>query len=168
MQFGLKWVALMLAFSVFGFANAASLSDFNGNKRSISDFTGHGKWLIVMIWAHDCHVCNQEVGSYVKFHREHKDKDASLLGISLDGQVNKKLAEAFISRHKVNFPNLISEPGDVISMYRQLTGENRFGTPAYLIYLPEGDLVAQQVGAVPPNLIEAFLKQAAASKTPKQ
>lgn len=149
---------LLLGFALAGPVYAGGLSDFSGHSKEISDYTGNGKWRIVMIWASDCHVCNQEAHNYVKFQQEHKSKDAEMLGISMDGKEKLKAAEAFIKRHQLNFPNLIGEPVDVAMKYMQLTGAEWVGTPTFLIYGPEGKLLAKQEGAVPVDLIEKFIQ----------
>jgi peroxiredoxin len=138
---------------------AASLQDLNGQPKSISDYAGKGKWLVVMIWASDCHVCNKEAHAYVDFHFVHAEDNAQVLGISIDGQAKKAEALKFIERHKINFPNLIGEPEEVARLFSELTGTYFVGTPAFLIYDPTGNLRVQQVGAVPPELIENFIKQ---------
>lgn len=140
-------------------AQASTLQDFDGQPKSISDYTGNGKWLVVMIWASDCHICNKEAHAYVDFHFTHSDDNARILGITVDGQARKAEALKFIERHKVNFPSLIGEPADVARLFSELTGTYFAGTPAFLFYDPEGNLRAQQVGAVPPELIENFIKQ---------
>ncbi len=140
-------------------AQANALQDFNGKPGAISDYSGKGKWLVVMIWASDCRVCNKEVHAYVDFHFVHSDEDAQVLGISIDGQARKTEAEKFLQRHKINFPNLIGEPAEVAGLFTQLTGAYFAGTPAFLFYDPRGELRAQQLGAVPTELIEEFIKQ---------
>ncbi len=142
------------------------LEDFQGSVRRLEEFTGTGKWLIVMIWASDCHICNTEVPEYMAFHDSHKDKDASVLGISMDGKSRLEQAKQFIDNHLVNFPSLIGEPAAVTELYRQLTGSFLAGTPAFLVYAPSGELAAKQIGAVPVQLIEEFIQAntAAANK----
>jgi peroxiredoxin len=142
-------------------AHAGGLQDLNGNPKAISDYSGKGKWLVVMIWASDCHVCNQEAHAYVDFHFAHSDEDAQVLGITVDGQARKAEAQKFIERHKINFPNLIGEPAAVANLFSQLTGTYFVGTPTFLFYDPKGELRAQQVGAVPTELIEDFIRQQA-------
>ncbi len=143
-----------------------ALSTFDGKPADVTDYTGGGKWLVVMIWASDCHVCNQEASQYVDFQFVHHDDDASVLGISIDGQAKKAEAEKFIARHDVNFPNLIGEPGEVAEWFARITGSAFVGTPTFLFYNPAGKLVAKQVGAVPTEMIEAFMQQQASAKTP--
>jgi peroxiredoxin len=157
-------VLVMLTAAQASFA-ASDLYELNGKPGSIENYTGKGKWLVVMFWASDCHVCNVEAHQYVDFHFAHADDNASVLGVSLDGLNNKVAAEGFIKKHKVNFPNLIGEPEDVANMFTRLTGVLWRGTPTFLIYSPSGKLLVQQVGAVPTEMIEEFISSQAQAAT---
>lgn len=137
-------------------------TDFAGKASSIESYAGNGKWLVVMIWAHDCHVCNMEAESYAQFHTDHKDKDATVLGVSIDGEANKADAQAFITRHDLPFPNIIGEPEPSMLYYMMLTQSQFRGTPSIMVYDPAGELVAAQAGAVPPDVIEGFIAKQAA------
>ena len=156
------FILLIAATSLLpAWANASEMvvQDFSGAYKSLSDYTGKGKWTIVMLWASDCQVCNKEVHNYVAFHTKHKDTDATVLGVSLDGNAKKKDAQEFLDRHKVNFPSLIGEPVFVANGFLDITGEEFRGTPTFLIYGPDGQIQAQQAGAVPTDLIESFIAQ---------
>lgn len=142
-----------------GVGPTIELRDFQGNRQRLVEYTGQGKWLIVMIWAYDCHVCNVEAAGYVAFHNQHKNRDATILGISMDGWERKEDALAFIERHQVDFPNLIGSPEDVSTLYQQLSGGFLAGTPAFLVFSPSGELQAAQVGAVPPEVFSKFITQ---------
>lgn len=147
-----------ISFAHGGAEGDSTLMDFDGHPRSVKEYQEPGKWLVVMLWASDCHVCNQEAHSYSLFHDQHKESDAAVLGISMDGITGNVEASAFIERHRVSFPNLIGEFEEIAQMFARLTGESWIGTPTFLIYNPTGELVAQQVGAVPVALIENFMK----------
>jgi peroxiredoxin len=138
-------------------ADDAIFTDFADQPRSIESYAGGGKWLVVMIWASDCSVCNREMGQYVQFYQAHKDKDATVLGISIDGQAKKAAAQAFIERHALPFPNLLAEPEAAVLYYVMHTQASFGGTPSFLIYAPDGQLTAAQAGAVPPQLIADFI-----------
>lgn len=135
------------------------LTDFKNNPKTIKDFTGNGKWLLVMFWASDCHICNKEAHQYVDFHFTHSDKDATVLGISIDGQERFKEAEKFIKRHNIDFPNLIGEPEVVTAIYSKYSNSRWVGTPSFLLFNPQGEVLAAQVGAVPPEVIEDFIEK---------
>jgi thiol-disulfide isomerase/thioredoxin len=151
---------LLLAALVFSSAvQAGPFKDLNGNSMGLENYTGKGKWTIVMFWASDCHVCNDEVQQYSNFHDRHQQKDAMVLGITLDGDAKKQDAMDFISRNSVTFPSLIGEAIDVTSLYSELTGRPWIGTPTFLVFDPKGELSAQQVGAVPAEIIENYISQ---------
>lgn len=154
-QFAAVCLLSLMAFSVM----ANGLQEFNGKADSLDSHTGKGKWTVVMIWASDCHVCNEEARQYEKFHQLHQNKDATVLGITLDGMANKQAAESFIKRHKVSFPNLIGEPEKFLPYYSQISGKPWIGTPTIMVYAPNGDLRGAQAGAIPVEIIEAFIKQ---------
>ena len=146
-------------------AEMKGFEDFSGKPQKLENYVGKdGKWLIVMMWASDCHICNKEAHEYVDFHMVHSDNDATVLGISLDGQSRKKEAMKFIKKHSVDFPNIIGEPEHVSGVYQKLTGQYFAGTPTFLIYSPDGELKAAQAGAVPTSLIEDFMKKNSVKK----
>lgn len=158
------FVSLFLGLVLTVPVHAGPFADFSGKEKAIADYTGDGKWRVVMIWASDCHVCNQEAHSYVGFHEKHKDKDARVLGISIDGKEKIKDAQKFIKEHKVSFPNLIGEPEEVVLEYMKLTGAEWIGTPTFMIYTPAGKLVSADAGAIPVELIEKFISSQSAGK----
>ena len=163
------WLATAMTVCFAGFASAwgsEGLTDFEGKPGSIENYAGKGKWLVVMLWASDCHVCNQEVHQYVAFQKKHADKDAVMLGISLDGNEKKNDARDFLKRHKVNFPSLIGEPEVVADTYQNLTGAQWVGTPTFMVYTPTGELIGAQVGAIPPETIEAFIARESQTAKP--
>jgi len=142
---------------------AGGLTDFDGNPKTIKDFTGNGKWLLVMFWASDCHICNREAHQYVDFHFAHSDEDASVLGISNDGKAHFKEAQAFIKKHNIDFPNLIGEADDVAAIFSKYSDSRWVGTPSFLLFNPQGKVLAAEIGAVPAENIEKFIQQNSAA-----
>ena len=160
-MFKIAWiVSILVVLGVFSAANANS--PFFQNLKSdafetIDNHSQEGRWLIVMIWAHDCEICEREVGDYQRFHQNHAGSDAMVLGITLDGAERKQAAVDFVTRHQLNFENLIAEPEVVTAYYQITTGSQWIGTPSFLVFGPDGALMAKQAGAVPTDLIEQFI-----------
>ena len=153
-------LVLLVFVSPIAVSEQAAFTDFNGNTQSISHYSGNGKWLVVMLWASDCTVCNREAHNYQDFYQSHlAKKDASVLGISLDGVKGKKAAQAFIDRHNIKFPNLLGDAASIVEMYQTLTGSDWVGTPSFMVYTPDGKLLGAQAGAVPVEVIESFIKR---------
>ena len=133
------------------------LQDLHGNVRVLEQYTNKGNWLVVMLWASDCVVSKRRISSYNDFYNTSAVKNLEVLGVSLDGFENKQQTIQFIKNHEINFPNLIGNGTTIESMFQLLTGQFQFATPSFLIFSPTGELVAQQVGALPPEKIENFI-----------
>ncbi len=134
-----------------------ALRDFQGNITTLEALQSPDKWTVVMIWASDCPVCNEEAGGYSAFHSAHADKDAKIIGISIDGQAGLADAEDYIQRNGVTYPNLIGDVGAVARWYQNRTGQSFRATPTFVVFDPAGEVQAAQPGAVPPNVIEDFI-----------
>ncbi len=146
----------LLPFSAYGAAPDLSLKDLNGKEHKLSEYVGNGQWTVVVLWANDCHVCNAEVGNIDKFHKEYKDKNARVLGVSIDGMEKIELARDFVKRQKVSFPNLIIEPD--MEYIEKFGGGDFRGTPTFYVYTPEGIIVAAEAGGIPMKNIEDFIR----------
>jgi peroxiredoxin len=146
----------LLPSSAYASAPQLSLKNLDGVEQPLNQYIGQGKWTVLVIWAEDCEACNAEIENYDFFHEEHKTKNATILGVSVDGWDKIKLARNFVKRHDLSFPNLVIEPD--MNEILKLGGGNFVGTPTIYIYTPEGEIVASQAGAVPIHIIEDFIK----------
>ena len=161
-----KYTARWLIGAVFMFgvamaptsaATTEGFSDVDGQPVSFADVLPADRWLVVMIWSYSCPVCAKEMQAQADLHERHRDGRLKVLGISLDGADAALEAWAFVEEREVGFSNLLGEPGDVARFFSDQTGESFKGTPTFLIYAPGGALKATQAGAVPPEVIEAFI-----------
>jgi len=155
------WLVAAAAAVATGGAMAASpdipMRAPDGKPRNVSEFIGHGKWTVVVAWAHDCHICGREIHEMSSFHAAHQDKDAIVLGVSVDGYDQAREARAFIARHKLPFTNLIAEPKQEVMMK---FGAGRFvGTPTYYVFNPQGEIVGQNIGPITREEVEAFMAE---------
>lgn len=152
----LRYISILFFLIVSTTVKAAELTALKTGPEALNSHLGNDQWLIVMLWASDCVICNKEAYQYVDFHKFHHDNDARVLGISLDGK-NQAAAQKFIEKHQLPFPNLITDFDEGSRWFKNLTGEKFWGTPGFLIFDQSGELRAQQIGAVPANLIEDFI-----------
>ena len=135
------------------FSNLAS-----DTPQGIETYTGKGHWLVVMIWASTCYICNVEATSYAELHTQNAARDVRVLGISMDGARGRDAALEFVTRHNLPFENLIAEPGALGLYYEMTTGESLRGTPTFMVFDPSGTLTAAQAGAVRPAAVLSFIE----------
>lgn len=148
---------LGMCMTAIAWAGAPSipLHDLDGRARNVNEFIGHAKWTIVVAWAHDCHICDRDIDEMASFHVAHRDRDAIVLGVTLDGAEQLKAARAFVKRHRLPFVNLITEPSQAVM---QKFGAGKFvGTPTYYIYDPKGEIVGQNIGPLTRAEAEDFI-----------
>ncbi len=152
-------MALLLTMGLFsGLAQAdAAFRDMQGNITTLEAQQTPGEWTVVMIWASDCHICNQEVGEYSQFHLKYADKNANIVGISIDGSQGLADAKSFIQRNEVLFPSLIADVETVARWYQMRTGESFRATPTFVLIDGDGEVRAAQPGAVPTQIVEDFI-----------
>lgn len=132
-----------------------SLPDLNGKTHNVNEYIGQGRWVVMVIWAHDCPICNAEIHQMLFFNDAHRDRDAMVLGISIDGAAKIEQARNFVETHSLDFLNLITEP-DGIAL-RALGAGPLYGTPTFYVFEPEGELVAQQIGPLTQERLEEFI-----------
>ena len=135
-----------------------SLKGMNGYDHYLHDYMNEDKWLVVMIWQSDCHVCNQEAAAYTAWYEKNKSGNSTLLGVSTDGWEHKDAAQGFLDKHHVTFPSVLVSTEVLNNYYEKNVGASFFGTPSFLIYSPAGELLAAQVGAVPTEVIDNFIQ----------
>lgn len=135
-----------------------SLQDMHGQDKLLQDYISNDKWLVVILWASDCQFSEKLVNEYNKHFSESNSKYIELLGVSLDGLNQKAAAKIFIGKHQLEFINLIGNRTSVTRHYGFMTGDEGLITPTLLLISPNGQLRARQIGAVPPKLIEDFIK----------
>jgi len=149
------FLGALMALSAWAGAPSIPLHDLDGRARNVNEFIGHAKWTIVVAWAHDCHFCERGIDEMAAFHTAHHDKDAMVLGVTLDGAEHLKEARAFVKRHKLPFVNLITEPSQEVMM--KFGAGNFVGTPTYYVYDPKGEIVGQNIGPLTRAEVEEFI-----------
>jgi len=151
-MFLLLWLVPLLAAAA---GPQIVLRDFDGQPRDVGEYIGRGKWTVVAVWSADCPICKREIHHMTFFHDEHKNKDAVVLGVSVDGYANRGKAQGFIDDHALNFPNLIGTREDA----GRFGGGPFIGTPTYYIFSPEGRYQAKRVGAASQEEIEGIINR---------
>ena len=156
-QFIAVGLMLLLPFSVSAVEPYLELKHDDGSAATLDDYAGKGKWLLVMLWASDCPVCNKEMPAITEFYNKHKDKDANVVGIALDAESNPIGVDAFLLKHSPTFDNVSVSLQQLAIGYQSVTGEPLRGTPTFMLYSPDGELAAINPGPMRIEALEAFI-----------
>lgn len=124
--------------------------DLNGQEWRLSDH--QGKWVLVNVWATWCMPCLKELPELEAFYNKHKDKDAVVLGISME---SIELAELrrFVKDKSVTYP--------IVNMkfMSETPFGSVFGMPTSFLVDPKGEVVARETGVVTAKMIEDFMEE---------
>ena len=154
---------VFILFLITSFSIQASgdivLKSIDDSNHKLSEYIGQGKWVVLNIWGTRCPPCREEMPELVRFHDEHKDDDAVVVGIAIDfpsyGYANKDEVIAFAEDFLIDFPVLLSD-----SRITEKTGLGRLeGLPTTYLFNPDGDVVGVQVGMITKNILESFINQ---------
>ncbi len=129
------------------------LKGFDGKDHNVNEYVGQGKWTIVVVWSKDCPICRRDIYQMAFFYDAHRKKDATVLGLSIDGYANRAKAQGFIDDQALNFPNLIGDSDDP----SRLSGTMFIGTPTYYFFSPDGKFMTQRIGPVTQEQAEAVI-----------
>lgn len=142
-----------------GAANAMEMQSVEtGEQVKLDDITGEGKWTLVMIWASTCHICRLQKPEMSAFHDKHKDTNAEIIGIALDGVRGMDAVKRYIKETKPSFPSYVADGIIISSYYYTMTEETLRGTPTYLLFNPEGELMGNNPGMLSVEALENFIE----------
>jgi thiol-disulfide isomerase/thioredoxin len=142
----------------------ARASDFqvrmlDGASVPLSHFFEPDKWTMVMIWTTYCGICRSQYPAVSAFHDKHKNTDAKVIGMSLDGYAEVDKVRDYLAQNPMSFDSAIAEVETLQSAYKAITEESFTGTPTYLMFNPAGDLVAHVPGTLTIEDVERFISE---------
>ena len=153
--FGLLLAGLVLPLAAA--AGGVPVQTLDGRHAGLGEFVSKDKWTLVTVWTTYCGVCRGQYPLISAFHAQHKDKDAVVLGIALDGYDQADKIKAYQALHAQNFPSVMTSAEDFADKYQRTTGATFTGTPTYLLFDPEGDLRAFLDGPITIAAVEKFI-----------
>jgi len=161
----------MLLFLISSYAHAQtrplgeiSLEGMDGQQHALTRYIGQGQWVFLTVWATRCPICVDEMPDLQSFHDDFSDKNAMVLGLSIDfpsfGFPDKQVVATFMENYVLDFPNLLVDE----KQYAELGAGPLQGTPTMLVFNPEGQLVAKQLGKVSYDRLVRFMRTQTAKR----
>jgi peroxiredoxin len=152
-------VSVALSIGVSFAESGTEVKTLDGRTTTLPEHFDQGKWTLVMVWSTYCRICRTEYPGMSDFHDRHKDTDAKVLGISVDGYDQIEYVREYVKNSPMTFDSLIGEPITIASIYKAATEEPFTGTPTYLMFNPKGELVAHNPGQLRVEAIETYIRE---------
>jgi len=143
------FTALLLLWSLGGWAGEWSLKDTAGARYSLSGL--QGKWVLVNFWAPWCPSCIQEIPELVALQKQHQD--VRVIGVAVMYKTRREVTDMMQSQ-AISYPIVFGNE-DTASDFGGMVG-----MPTSFLYSPSGKLVGRHDGP----LTRAEIEQAIAQK----
>lgn len=140
-------------------AYAFQLQSLQSDRVNLNDYVGDGRWTLVMFWSTDCIPCEEQKPMIESFHQQHRDIDARVVGIALDGMENYAGIKELVDHHNPSYPNLVVFTDVFHRQYKELTGKDFRATPTYLLFSPDGKLSGSRAGKIERAMLESVVSQ---------
>lgn len=133
------------------------MQGIDGQQHQLEDYIGQGQWVVVNVWATACPYCRRELFDLASFHEKHANKDAMVLGLTLDLATfdlpDSKHVKDFAESYLIEYPLLLVS-GELAT---QVTGKRVHTVPMTFFYNPKGELVYHFTGEMDLEMLEAVI-----------
>ena len=117
------FIALLSLIPAVHASNWIEVQTLDGKYTTLSQHFEEGKWTLVMLWTSNCGICVREYPVMSEFHDKHKDVDAKVIGVSLDGYSQLTKIKNHINDMPITFDNFIGDITTVAFNYQNSTEE---------------------------------------------
>ena len=107
--------------------------------------------MIINFWASWCNPCNIEA-PHLQAHYEKHQADVEIFGVNVTTKDKKSAVQTFVDRHRLTFPVLLDQSGDVSTMY------GAFTIPTTIILNRNGEIEHEIAGPLEENHLEELIQ----------
>jgi len=151
-------LSFLFAHKAFSEAHDIFLEDTNGSQRSLNEYIGKGKWVVVNVWATACPYCREELEDLNNFHARHHNNDAIVIGLTLEWPgfdfPDRDYLVNFAYDYFIDYPLFLVDA----ELASKVIGKQVNMIPLTFFYNPGGELVLRLNGVVTEAMLEEVIK----------
>lgn len=112
-----------------------TLTAEDGTEQKLSDYVGHGEYVLVDFWASWCGPCRREMPTVKEIFTKYQDQGLKVLGVAVNDEV--KDAQAAIEEMGIEWPVIFDVQGLTLDIY------GISGIPHLILFAPDGTIVSR-------------------------
>ena len=147
----------LLACSTFTIADTKIIEPEGAIHGALEDELESGRWELVMFWATYCHVCKKDFEKLAKFMEENSSVPMTIVGVVLDGVDEKAKTNSLVEKNDLKYTHILADYPKANEVYEASSGQRLIGTPSYLLYNPDNELVAFNANAIDLDALEILV-----------
>ena len=111
--------------------------EYNGKTTRLSDYVGHGQYVLADFWASWCGPCRQQIPDLIDFYQQYKEKGLTVLGIAFRDKPEE--TEKAIRDLGIPYPQIINAQDIPATFYGIDT------LPHTILFGPDGTIIARNI-----------------------
>ena len=109
--------------------------EYDGRSTKLSDYVGHGQYVLIDFWASWCGPCRAEIPNLMSVYQKYKDQGLMVVGIASWDKPEASLKA--IEEDGVSYPQIINAQDIATNAY------NIGGIPHIILFAPDGTILAR-------------------------
>ena len=109
--------------------------EYDGRRTKLSDYVGHGQYVLIDFWASWCGPCRAEIPNLMAVYQKYKDQGLMVVGIASWDKPEASLKA--IEEDGVSYPQIINAQDIATNAY------NIGGIPHIILFAPDGTILAR-------------------------
>ena len=111
--------------------------EYNGKTTRLSDYVGHGQYVLADFWASWCGPCRQQIPNLIGLYQQYKEKGLTVLGIAFRDKPEETVKA--IRDLGIPYPQIINAQDIPATLY------GIDALPHTILFAPDGTIIARNI-----------------------